>query len=249
MTQADLAIKLGVNRSLIGAYEEGRTEPKLKTIQALCAYFKVSIQDLIQKDLSGGEFDYQADVSGNKLRVLPIAVDQEGGEKISLIPQKAAAGYTHGYGDMEFIERMKTAQLPFPELTHERTHRIFQIEGDSMLPVPSGSYIVTEYVENWEDIRNDECYVILTESDGVVYKRVKNYIREKEEILLISDNKEYEPYTIPIVHVLEVWKARGVLNFDIPDNDSFNLQFNHKVMEVIDELRMEVKRLGDKIDS
>lgn len=248
MTQADLAQKLGVNRSLIGAYEESRSEPRLKTIQSLCSYFKVNIEELIGKDLSTGKSEYKPDVTGNKLRVLPIAVDTEGTEQISLIPQKAAAGYTHGYSDMEFIEKLKTAQLPFPELAKERTHRIFQIEGDSMLPTPSGSYIVTEYIENWEDIKNDECYVILTASDGVVYKRVKNEIKDNKELILKSDNKEYDPYSISITEILEVWKAKGVLSFDVPDREMYNDQFNHKVMEVINELRGEIKRLGDKIE-
>lgn len=248
LTQADLAAKINVNRSLIGAYEEGRSEPRLNTIQLLCSYFKINLQDIITKDLNNSS-GFSPDIEGNKLRVLPIAIDSSGSEQICLIPQKAAAGYTHGYSDLGYIENLQTAQLPFQELANERTHRIFQIQGDSMLPTPSGSYIITEYVENWRDIKNNECYVLLTESDGVVYKRVLNDIGENKKLILQSDNAEYEPYSIAISEVLEVWKAKGVLSFEVPDKEMQNQQFNHKVMEVVNELRMEVKRLHDKLDS
>lgn len=248
MTQADLASKINVNRSLIGAYEEGRSEPRLNTIQLLCSYFKVGIQDIITKDLSNLD-EEQKDVEGSKLRVLPIAVDQDGGEQIIMIPQKASAGYTQGYSDLGFIENLKTAQLPFQELATERTHRIFQIQGDSMLPTPSGSYIITEYVENWRDIQNNECYVLLTESDGVVYKRVLNEIENSRKLVLQSDNTEYAPYSISINDVLEVWKAKGVLSFEVPDRETYHEQVNNKVMEVVNELKMEVKRLHERLDN
>lgn len=248
LTQADLAAKINVNRSLIGAYEEGRSEPRLNTIQLLCSYFKVKLQDIIVADLSN-DSEFTQDLEGDKLRVLPIAVDNQGTELISLIPEKASAGYTQGYSDLGYIENLKTAQLPFQELANERTHRIFQIQGDSMLPTPSGSYIITEYVENWREIKSNECYVLLTESDGVVYKRVVNQIENNKSVVLQSDNTEYAPYTLEIKEVLEVWKAKGVLSFDVPEQEIENVHVNQKVMDVVNELRLEVRRLSERLDT
>ena len=47
LTQNDLAERLGVNRSAIGAYEEGRAEPRLSTLRLLSALFECSLDDLV----------------------------------------------------------------------------------------------------------------------------------------------------------------------------------------------------------
>ncbi|MBF99805.1 MAG: transcriptional regulator [Owenweeksia sp.] len=249
LTQADLANKLGLNRSLIGAYEEGRSEPRLKTMQALCLLFKTDLEQLVNAGLSAAKSGKKTvDVKGEKLRILPIPVDAEGREGISLIPEKASAGYTQGYGDPEFIEQLAMAQLPFPELPSERTMRIFQIQGDSMLPVLPGSYIIAEYVDNWEHIKSHECYILITRNDGIVYKRVNNNIRENGELLLQSDNTAYSPYTLPVEEVLEVWKARGIVSFELPDPKDYNSSLNHSMLDMMNELKSEMARLREKLN-
>ena len=72
-TQAALAEKIGLKRSLVGAYEEGRAEPKITTIQKLSALFQTSIDALIDMDLGRG-LDAVTDLTGKALRVLPIVV-------------------------------------------------------------------------------------------------------------------------------------------------------------------------------
>ncbi len=248
-TQADLAHKLGLNRSLIGAYEEGRSEPRLKTMQALCLLFKTDLEQLVNSDLSAAVTGKKTvDIKGEKLRILPIPVSEDGKEGISLIPEKASAGYTQGYGDPEFIEQLATAQLPFPELPSERTIRIFQIHGNSMLPVLPGSYVIAEYVDNWEHIKSHECYILITRNDGIVYKRVTNNIREKKELLLVSDNNEYRPYNLPIEEVLEVWKARGIVSFELPDPRDYSGSLNHSMLDMMNELKAEMASLRKKLN-
>lgn len=249
LTQADLANKLGLNRSLIGAYEEGRSEPRLKTMQALCLLFKTDLEQLVNTDLSAKKSGKRSvDVKGEKLRILPIPVDALGREGISLIPEKASAGYTHGYGDPEFIEQLATAQLPFPELPPERTIRIFQIHGNSMLPVLPGSYVIAEYVQDWSHIKSHECYILITKNDGIVYKRVHNNIREKGELMLESDNREYRPYNLPVEEILEAWKARGIVSFELPDPKDYGGSVNHSILDMMNELKSEMARLRKKLD-
>ncbi len=51
LTQEKLAGKIGVKRSLVGAYEEGRTEPRMQTILNICHYFEIDLDSLISIDL------------------------------------------------------------------------------------------------------------------------------------------------------------------------------------------------------
>ena len=51
-TQQQFADSLGIKRSLLGAYEEGRAMPKLEVLSALAELFKCGIADLINKELA-----------------------------------------------------------------------------------------------------------------------------------------------------------------------------------------------------
>jgi len=247
LTQAEFALKIGVNRSVIGAYEEGRAEPKLQTLQAMCEFFGISIDSLVSADLSNMEEDDipWTDVEGHNLRVLPISVDPETGEEnMPLVPEKAAAGYTSGYSDVNFVGNLPQFKMPFPELRNEKTYRIFQIMGESMHPIPSGAYIITEYMHDWKDLKDGDCYVFLTKEDGIIYKRVRNNIEDSKEVEMISDNPEYESYSIGVHDIIEVWKALGFTSFDLPENEADPSTLN-QLFSAVAELKKDIKALKE----
>lgn len=254
LTQEELANELEVTRSVIGAYEEGRAEPKLITSQRIANFFGVTLDQLITVDLSeiaiasirGEEIPSQRhapasapahapDIEGKKLRVLAITVDKNERENIQLVPQKAAAGYLNGYADPEFIDDLPKFNLPnLPQ----GTYRAFEISGDSMLPLNPGTIIIGEYVENWSAIKNGKTYIIVTETEGVVYKRV--YLQDKTNTLrLLSDNPAYSPYEVKLGDVLEIWASRAYISLDFPDTE-MNMQ---KLTEIVLDLQREVIRL------
>ncbi|HLR37750.1 MAG TPA: helix-turn-helix transcriptional regulator, partial [Chitinophagaceae bacterium] len=126
-TQAQMAAKLGIKRSLLGAYEENRATPKTEVLEKLSDTFYISIDDLLRSDISkkGGNYqDYR-----RKIKDQPRQV-------IEFVPMKATAGYLSGYEDLEFLEELNTFTLPMLGSGH---FRAFEISGDSMLPVTSGS--------------------------------------------------------------------------------------------------------------
>jgi len=78
-------------------------------------------------------------------------------------------------------------KLNLPFLSSNTTYRAFEITGDSMLPVPSKSIVIGEYVADLSHIKNGEAYIIITKEEGIVYKRVYNFLKESNGILLVSD--------------------------------------------------------------
>lgn len=215
LTQTHLADALGLNRPVIGSYEEGRAEPKAEVLIQMSKYFGVETEALIDQDLSKKSSPEK--VIDQKIKILPIIVDKETGmEKIPLVPVKAAAGYLNGFGDTEFIEKLETFDMPFSEIKRDRTHRIFQIKGDSMLPIPEGAYVICKYVEDWSSLKNNTCCVFVTESEGIVYKRVINNLKKNHTFTLVSDNTRYQPFDVNVDDVKEVWPAIGYVSFDLP---------------------------------
>ncbi|MCZ2140568.1 MAG: helix-turn-helix domain-containing protein, partial [Bacteroidia bacterium] len=51
-TQEEFAIKLNIKRSLIGAYEEERADPRLDVLEMVSDIFKLSLDELLLKDLA-----------------------------------------------------------------------------------------------------------------------------------------------------------------------------------------------------
>lgn len=247
LTQDQLADKIGVNRAMIGSYEEGRAVPKLEALRALSYYFSVRIDDLVNTDMSvhknDGEEGSKVDPEGKGLRVLTTLVDRDNKELITLVPVKASAGYLTGYADPDFIGTLPRFSLPLPELSRERTSRAFQINGNSMEPIPPGSYIICDYLQNWSEIKDGKAYVVITQDDGIVYKRL--YRQDNNTLLLKSDNPEYAPFTMPVSAVSEVWNALGYICFSLPRPDEMHLgkltAMVYKMQGELDELRKEKK--------
>jgi phage repressor protein C with HTH and peptisase S24 domain len=104
---------------------------------------------------------------------------------------------------------------PIP-MFKQGTYRAFEIKGDSMLPLVSGSIIIGEYLENWGDVKPGETYVIISKTDGVVYKRAGNKFKDNKKLKLISDNPVYEPYDINGEDILEIWKAKAYFSTHLP---------------------------------
>ncbi len=232
LTQQKFAELIGIKRSSLGAYEEGRAKPGYDTILTISRIYGISIDKLITTDLSniadqyvfgqGKPIDYVPDeeISGKRIRILPIVVEKdkkkEERTKITVVPEKAHATYLRGYSDPDFIAQMDSINIPFLD-TAGGTFRAFQIEGDSMLPVQPKSYIVGEYVDDWNNIKNNQTYIVVSQKDGVVYKRIKNHIKKDQTLELHSDNKVYNPFPVKIKDVLEVWKAKVMISQSLPD--------------------------------
>lgn len=215
ITQTQLAEAVGLNRPVIGAYEEQRAEPKISVLNDMAEYFGISVNDLVNLDLSKKKKSKAAAETG--LRVLSVVVDGSSDkERVALVPAKAAAGYLNGYGDTEFVETLKTFDLPFTELQRDRTYRMFQIKGDSMLPIPDGAYIIGSYLENFNGVRPGECYIFVTDNDGIVYKRLGKNGKKANAFVLTSDNTSYDPFEVPMSDVKEIWNAHGFVSFDLP---------------------------------
>ena len=217
LTQREFAERLGLKQATIGAYEEGRATPPLNILSELSRVFKVSLDNLINSDLSTlPEKSWR--VSGKaKREVLAITVDVNNKENVELVTQKASAGYLSGFQDPEFVKELP--KISMPVLPRNRTYRAFEIQGDSMLPIQPGSIIFAEYVEDVASIKNGKLYILVTRHDGIVFKRVFNFAGQEQKLLLVSDNRSFEPYGVDVSDILEVWTAKAFFSSQFPDAD------------------------------
>lgn len=215
LTQREFAERLGLKQATLGAYEEDRATPPLNCLVEVARLFNVSLDNLINRDLSKlPEKTWPGSVSRRK-EVLAITVDAHNKENVELVTQKASAGYLSGYQDPEFVKDLP--KISMPVLPRNKTYRAFEIQGDSMLPLQPGSIIFAEYCENINAIKNGKLYVLVTRQDGIVFKRVFNFADQEEKLLLVSDNRLYQPYGVNAEDILEIWTAKAFFSNQFPN--------------------------------
>jgi len=222
-TQDDVAFAMGLKRSTLSGYENGVAQPGIEILISFSSYFNISVDTLLKVDITRlsesqlGELErgYDAYVRGSNLRVLATTVDHDNNENIELVPEKAKAGYSTGYADPEFISELPSFRLPF--LSNNKKYRTFQLKGDSMLPIPDGSWVTGEFLQDWFDIVTGNAYIIFTVDDGIVFKVIEDKIGESGKLVLYSLNPLYEPYEVSISEVKEIWKFINYISSELPD--------------------------------
>lgn len=200
-TQEEFSGKLQIKRSLLGAYEEERADPRLDVLEIVADMFKLSLDELLLKDLGNQSPSYLMKRRQQKM----MSADRN---LIHFVPVKAAAGYLAGYADSEFIDELNTFTLP---MLSGGNYRAFEIIGDSMLPTPSGSIIVGEKMEKIDDVKNNNAYIVISKNEGIVYKRIVKSNKTKNKLSLVSDNPSYQPYQVNTEDILELWQAQVVI--------------------------------------
>jgi transcriptional regulator with XRE-family HTH domain len=233
LSQQSLSEDLGIPRTTLGDYERGKTEPNIEMLVKMASYFKVSVDSLIGKNISHEDLEI---IRNKDMRVLAISVDGENRQNIELVDSKAEAGYLESFQDPEYIRELPKIQ--FPNMP-EGTFRGFEIRGDSMLPMESGSIVLCSYVERISDLKSRKTYVVATRRDGLVYKRVQ-INKSGDGIVAISDNDVYPPYEIPFAEISELWQYYAHLSF----SDS-----KTQLENIIEERLLDIQKTVNSIEA
>jgi transcriptional regulator with XRE-family HTH domain len=238
-TQEEFADEFKIKKSRLGAWEENRAFPPVDMLLTMSDFFRLPIDILVRYDLTKAESIPSINIGGQRI-LFPVQVDAKNNDNIEMVTLKASAGYLNGYQDPEFIEDLPRIGLPF---LRTGKMRAFPIKGDSMLPLKDGSFVIGKFVEDKTDLRKGHTYVVLTREDGLVYKRV--YPDKNGKILhLHSDNPKYEPYSVPMRDVLELWEFSCSINTKEFEKDE--APDMGKMMDILQVVKNELSEMKRK---
>lgn len=248
-TQDEVAEVLRMKRSTLSGYENRVAQPGLEVLLQFSEYYHIAVDTLLRVDLSTlGETQLRQlengeDVflRGGNLRVLASTVNAANEENIELVPVKAQAGYTSGYTDPEYINELQVFQLPF--LSADKKYRTFQLQGDSMFPIPENAWVTGEYVQDWKQIRTGEACVVLTLDEGIVFKIVENRLEGEGMLRLFSLNPLYEPYEVHASEIREIWRFIHFISHEIPEP----VIPENQLVRVVADLRRDMDQLKMKM--
>lgn len=234
-SQQELADLLEIPRTTWSGYELGKVEPNITMLQKLSTFFKQSVDRLLSQRIDYDEYEV---AKSPDMRVLAVTMDKEGRQNIELVTSKASAGYLDSFQDPEYIRDLPKMYIPNLPMG---SYRAFEINGDSMLPMPSGSLVISKYVETLKEVKDDKTYVIITHRDGIVYKRVRNHA-DRHCLTAISDNETYPPYTIDYSDIQEIWRYHAHIVF----SDAKQQQADW-LQETVKDMQKKITALQEKL--
>ena len=240
LSQKVLAERLLISRANLSKYELSAHQPSFEVLIRISRYFNISVDVLLTVDLSQLDRDENEKVKGNKNMIFPVQVDDTGQNVIEVVPHNAQAGYAGMYSDVGFIESLDHMVLPF--LSHYGKCRAFPISGDSMPPFGDGSFVIGEYVESRDEVKDGKRYILLSRDEGILFKRVLKKIGEQGSIQLCSDNPKYSSFDMYWKDVIEIWEFVAAISV----NESSENYLIEDMMRTIENLQDDLKRFSDR---
>jgi hypothetical protein len=104
---------------------------------------------------------------------------------------------------------------------------------------------VGEKVEGPDQIRDNQAYIVVSRSEGIVYKRVVRNQRAGTKLTLVSDNPVFQPYTVSAEDVLELWQAQMVITKVSHAHPTWDM---HQLASLVSNLQEQVSTLKKRMN-
>ena len=212
ISQADFAKLFDLARASVGAYEEGRSEPKIETIIQIANTFSLSIDVLLKRELSVSEI-YSMSTVNEKLnkahRLVSGASKTELSKSVSFLKKEAIVEYLVRRENQSFLNDLPKISIP---LVTSASLMAFEVDGNAMRYGGQGLFnrdiLIGEKVDQLSTKLEGEVVALVTKN-SLVIRRVKQV--NDTSALLQADDPTYEEMEIASEEVVEIWK--GVASF------------------------------------
>ena len=228
LSQAAFAELFNLARPSVGAYEEGRTEPKIDTLIAIANHFGLSTDALLRKELTvnelysldilKGEFDPtqmppalgKSSRQENQKAPLNQAQQAQKDAGVPLVDRESSLEYIVNLGNRDFISTLPTVLLP---QEGKGLQRAFVHSGQEMFHnecgIRQGDILLAKQQTkaNIPNLKADALYVVVTRK-RILSRRLVS--ADKTKVELKADNPAFEVVTMPIEEILEAWEVQGL---------------------------------------
>jgi len=156
-------------------------------------------------------------LNGDEFNAAPKHIDLF--QNIPLIPVHAYAGYSSGFGDLEYMENLPTIPV-IVDKNYRGKYRCFEIDGDSMDDGSRGSICDKDIVlcrEVKRDLWRNKLHIndwnfILVTKEGILAKRIIAHNIELGIVKCHSLNSIYEDFEIGLNDVYELYNIVKIVD-------------------------------------
>lgn len=157
---------------------------------------------------------YKENGSINKIEESEVEAIKQDGEAV-MIPLVSVAAVA-GFGNADFSIQKSDVKDYYvvPKFKDRRVDFMIEVAGSSMYPKYSpGDIVACTILRESKFIQWNKVHVIGTIEQGILIKRVKKGTDENQ-LLLISDNKDYDPFTISTNEITGMAIVIGVIRLE-----------------------------------
>jgi phage repressor protein C with HTH and peptisase S24 domain len=202
--KSDLAKKLGTYNHVVNSILKGQRNITVDQLYKLFDLYSVNANYVFG---NSDEMFLEGQLLYQDLPTRSLRERQRGGrENITLVSERALAGYALEHQDREYLDSLQ--KFSIPNLDGNLT--AFEISGDSMLPtITNGDVVICEALERGAPLRDNQVYVVVT--DVVVAKRIQQMKEGSivRRLRLISDNSAvYKPYEVELEEIQQILKVK-----------------------------------------
>lgn len=218
LSQQAFAELFDLKRGTLGAYEEGRSEPKLETLIKIANYFSIPIDDLLTTELTVNNL---LKFKGN------LTVEQDLGEqeffvKVPCITALNQGDYMKYYNKDSYIQDLPFLSLP---INPDKKFRAYTVQNLEMSRNELGMFpkdiAVGEWVPStvYSKLNNGTLVFIVTESN-IILRRL---FITNDNFVLRADHKNVEDVELKLKDIKEMWRVRYVFYHRLPETN-FNIE-------------------------
>ncbi len=233
LSQQAFAELFDLKRATLGAYEEGRSEPKIDTLIKIANYFSTSIDDLLTSELTVNALLLFKD----DLTIHADAFHKVKMSSIPLLQGDAIREYPNLHSNISYIEDLPRIQFP---ITSSEKYRAYTISNLEMTANDKGLYpndiVIGEQVllKNIGAIPEGTVVLILVND-----KLMVRHLQVKEDMVFLkAAHKNIASYQFPINEVKEIWKICYTLLCRLPE-------FGNPLEEKLNYLEREFRRFKE----
>ncbi len=236
LSQQAFAELFDLKRGTLGAYEEGRSEPKIETIIKIANHFSIQIDDLLTNELTvnqllkfkGDLTTYAEDVKREQFATIPCITDNTSNDYVAFFDKEG------------YVKELPTVQLPINPTKEFRGYTVANLE---MTSHDRGFYpkdiVIGEKVPSTVIKKLNNGTLVFVVVDGkLIFRRL--YIT-KGNAVLRADHKNIEDEEYPISDIKEMWRVRYVFCKRIPE---FGDHVEDKLLIIEQQLQKMKDRLG-----
>lgn len=131
---------------------------------------------------------------------------------IPLVSERAVGGFANEHFTIK--EKDVLAYYVIPKFRHLGVDFMIEVIGDSMIPrLYPGDIIACSIIHNSQFIQWNKPHLIATREQGLIVKRLRKSM-EKDCLLAVSDNHEYDPFDISKDEIVGIARVVGVIHLE-----------------------------------
>ena len=229
LSQQAFADLFDLKRGTLGAYEEGRSEPKIDTLLKVTKYFQITLEDILTRELKVNELLQFKDDLLFQSRVSW----EENFVQIPCITKSQLKKYPDYCGKENYIKDLPTINIPSNSIKDLRAFVISSLEmnnyGQGFSPK---DIVIGEQMSVDTMLKSDTsflAFVIIEEE--IVFR---NIIMQEGRIILNAIHPSIEAIELQKEEIIEIWKVIHVFYHKIPEMQS---PFENKLSILENELK------------